>query len=167
MNLPNIITIFRLILAPVAILVMLYRPDSYWIAGIILVVAGLSDVLDGFLARTQNQVSTLGTMLDPVADKVLMTGILIVLAINGEVKSSVVTILIAKELALMFGGLVLWRKVKRAIPASVLGKAATVCLYIGVLSLLFGIKNLNWFIYAGVGLSVTAGLHYLYLAITG
>lgn len=167
-NLPNLITIFRLILAPVAILVMLKQPDSYWIVGLILIIAGVSDVLDGHLARTYNQVSTLGTMLDPVADKLLMTGILVVFAIRKEVHSLAIVILLLKELALIFGGVILWKKVKRAIPASILGKGATVLFYIGVLSKLFSLGILgNWFIYAGVGLSVIAGLHYLYLAISG
>jgi cardiolipin synthase len=146
---------------------MIYYPDSYWIAGVLLIIAGLSDILDGYLARKNNQVSTLGTMLDPVADKLLMTGILIVLALRKEVKMIAITVLLLKELALLFGGLVLWKKVKRAIPASILGKGATVFLYIGVLSILFGLNYLNWFIYAGVSLSVVAGLHYLYLAISG
>jgi len=167
MTLPNIITLFRLVLAPVAIFSMIYYPDSYWIAGLLLIIAGLSDILDGYLARKNNQVSTLGTMLDPVADKLLMTGILLVLALRKEVKMIAIAVLLLKELALLFGGLVLWKKVKRAIPASILGKGATVFLYIGVLSILFGFNFLHWFIYAGVALSVVAGLHYLYLAISG
>ncbi|MDD2431064.1 MAG: CDP-alcohol phosphatidyltransferase family protein [Firmicutes bacterium] len=165
---PNLITLFRLILAPVAIYIMIVYPDSYWIAGIILIIAGISDVLDGHLARASGQVSTLGTMLDPVADKLLMMGVLIVLAAREQVNRIIIELLIVKELALLLGGLMLWKKVKRAIPASWLGKGATVLLYIGVLSLLFGIESLyGIFIYSGVALSVIAGLHYLYLAITG
>lgn len=166
-NLPNIITFFRLALAPIAILIMVYYPHSYWVTGIILLIAGISDILDGHLARSRDEVSTLGTMLDPVADKVLMTGILVVLALRDEVKPAVVSVLIIKELALLFGGLLLWKRAKKAIPASVLGKGATLFLYIGVLSYLFGFYALSWFIYAGVILSVIAGLHYLYLVITG
>ena len=167
-TLPNLITVFRLILAPFAIYTMIAYPDRYWVAGMILVVAGLSDVLDGHLARSSGQVSTLGTMLDPVADKILMMGVLLVLAARKEVNPLAIELLIVKELTLLLGGLMLWKKVKRPIPASWIGKSATVLLYIGVLSLLFGVKAISGvFIYLGVGCSVIAGLHYLYLAITG
>jgi len=103
-----------------------------------------------------------------VADKILMMGVLLVLAARKEVNPLAIELLIVKELTLLLGGLMLWKKVKRAIPASWIGKSATVLLYIGVLSLLFGVKAISGvFIYLGVGCSVIAGLHYLYLAITG
>ncbi|MBO4392616.1 MAG: CDP-alcohol phosphatidyltransferase family protein, partial [Clostridia bacterium] len=68
MTVPNIITIIRIILVPV-FCILYFTPGLRWAAFTVLVVSGISDVLDGIIARKFNQVSRLGKVLDPVADK--------------------------------------------------------------------------------------------------
>lgn len=74
MNIPNILTIFRIAMVPVFVLAF-YWPseDSHWIAALIFAVAGWTDWFDGYIARRYNMMSPLGAFLDPVADKLMVT----------------------------------------------------------------------------------------------
>ncbi len=85
MNIPNILTIFRLIAAPAVGLVFVYLPSPYadWIALGLFVIAALTDYLDGYLARKWRQVTNLGRMLDPIADKAMVLVALLVIAVRG------------------------------------------------------------------------------------
>ncbi len=85
MNIPNILTIFRLIAAPAVGLVFVYLPSPYadWIALGLFVVAALTDYLDGYLARKWKQITNLGRMLDPIADKAMVLIALLVVAVRG------------------------------------------------------------------------------------
>jgi CDP-diacylglycerol--glycerol-3-phosphate 3-phosphatidyltransferase len=84
-NIPNILTIFRLIAAPAVGLVYVYMPSPYadWVAISLFVGAALTDYLDGYLARRWKQVTNLGRMLDPIADKAMVLIALLVVAVRG------------------------------------------------------------------------------------
>lgn len=116
MNLPNRITIARLILT-VVIIVMLMIPYSflginvptydvngvkveltYIIAGVIFIIASLTDFLDGYLARKYNLVTDLGKMLDAIADKVLVNPILVILACNNFIPAIIPVIYITRDI---------------------------------------------------------------------
>lgn len=116
MNLPTKITVVRLILT-MFILLLLCVPFSYFgfnfpkydfygvpvelnyiIAGVIFIIASLTDFLDGYLARKNNQVTDLGKMLDAIADKVLVSPILIVLAANGFIPVIIPVIYITRDI---------------------------------------------------------------------
>ena len=86
MNLPNFITVFRIAAVPViATLVVIGGGAALWAALILYVAAAASDWLDGFLARRMNISSALGTMLDPIADKLLVGALIVVLAATGRI----------------------------------------------------------------------------------
>ena len=76
----NLITISRILLGPVIFLLILYF-DRYFIALMLFLIAGITDYVDGYLARKYNKVSTLGEILDPIADKILITFVLITISI--------------------------------------------------------------------------------------
>ncbi|MCI8569605.1 MAG: CDP-diacylglycerol--glycerol-3-phosphate 3-phosphatidyltransferase [Bacilli bacterium] len=116
MNLPTKITVLRLILT-VFIILLIYIPFSlfgisfpkydingvavelnYIIAGVIFIVASITDFLDGYLARKNNQVTDTGKMLDAIADKVLVNPILIILAANGFINSIIPVIIITRDI---------------------------------------------------------------------
>jgi len=84
-NIPNILTIFRLIAAPAVGLVYVYVPAPYadWVALVLFISAAMTDYLDGYLARKWRQVTNLGRMLDPIADKAMVLIALLVIAIRG------------------------------------------------------------------------------------
>jgi cardiolipin synthase len=106
LNLPNLITLLRIVLIPL-IIGIFYLPDSWlsfegrnFIATAIFIFAAITDWLDGYLARKLDQMSAFGAFLDPVADKLMVTGALIVLLQLGRVEAVVALIIIGREIAI-------------------------------------------------------------------
>ncbi len=104
MNLPNYITLGRIIIVPLLVVVLLtplaerwFGINGYALAIIIFIIAALSDIVDGHLARRRGQVSTLGKFLDPIADKLLISAALIVLVEKHLAPSWAVVVIISRE----------------------------------------------------------------------
>ena len=104
MNLPNYITVGRIVVVPLLVVVLLtpvaekwFGMSGYVLAIIIFLAAALSDIVDGHLARSRNQVSTLGKFLDPIADKLLISAALIVLVEKNLAPSWAVVVIIGRE----------------------------------------------------------------------
>ena len=99
-NLPNSLTIFRIFLVPVLVVVLLtkFEGKEIWAVAIFLV-AATTDALDGYVARRRGQVTALGTLLDPVADKLLVSAALISLVEEGLAPAWMVVIIVGRELA--------------------------------------------------------------------
>ena len=102
MNLPNKLTILRVILIPVflVVLFLLPAPANRYIAVAIFVVASLTDFLDGYLARKWNMVSNFGKFMDPLADKLLVMAALVSMVQLGDLPSWVVILILAREFAI-------------------------------------------------------------------
>lgn len=100
LNLPNFITFTRILLIPVfVVLFATPTPDRSLSAAIVFVVAAVTDMLDGYLARRNGQVTTLGKLLDPIADKLLVLSALILLLNIDRVSALVAILIIAREVA--------------------------------------------------------------------
>lgn len=99
---PNILTIIRILLTPV--FVMAYISENFTLAWILFLIAGLTDALDGFLARIWNQRTQLGAMLDPLADKALLVTSFICLAVKGWLPAWVAVLVVSRD-AIIIGGL--------------------------------------------------------------
>lgn len=99
MNLPNKITIFRMLMVPVFVLFMLVPSIPYGntVAAIVFLIAALSDLLDGYIARKNNLVTNFGKFMDPIADKLLVSSALICFVELKLVPSWVVIIIIARD----------------------------------------------------------------------
>lgn len=104
MNLPNYVTLARILFVPLLVAALLtpvgedwFGISGYALAIVIFIIAALSDILDGQLARRRNQVSTLGKFLDPIADKLLVTAALVVLVEKHLAPSWAVVIIIGRE----------------------------------------------------------------------
>ena len=99
MNVPNTLTIVRVLLIPFFVAFMICNITGYdnYIALVIFVVASLTDTLDGYLARKNNEVTNFGKFMDPLADKLLVCSALICLLSNGLISTVVVLIIIARE----------------------------------------------------------------------
>ena len=123
-QLPNLLTAARLLAAPYILYLLWtgsYRPALVWFA-----VASATDVLDGFLARRLRVVSNIGSLLDPVADKVLLSGSFLVLGWNSVIPFSLTIFVLGRDLLILVFALVaLIRKTHRDFPPSVWGKAST------------------------------------------
>ncbi|MEQ1563042.1 MAG: CDP-diacylglycerol--glycerol-3-phosphate 3-phosphatidyltransferase [Nitrospiraceae bacterium] len=100
LNLPNFITLTRILLIPVfVVLFATPTPDRSLSAAIVFIVAAVTDMLDGYLARRNGQVTTLGKLLDPIADKLLVLSALILLLNIDRVSALVAILIIAREVA--------------------------------------------------------------------
>lgn len=99
---PNILTIVRILLTPV--FVMAYNSENFNLAWILFLIAGLTDGLDGFLARIWNQRTQLGAMLDPLADKALLVTSFVCLAIKGWLPNWLAILVVSRD-AIIIGGL--------------------------------------------------------------
>ncbi len=100
LNLPNFLTLVRILLIPVFVVVFLApTPDRSLLAAVIFTVAAVTDLLDGYIARRTGQVTKLGKLLDPLADKLLVLSALILLVNIDRVSAVVALLIIARELA--------------------------------------------------------------------
>ncbi|MCR5746632.1 MAG: CDP-diacylglycerol--glycerol-3-phosphate 3-phosphatidyltransferase [Lachnospiraceae bacterium] len=146
MNLPNKLTLFRVILIPffVAILMTNCLGDkSRWVALIIFVVASLTDLLDGKIARKYNLVTTFGKFADPLADKILVISAMICLVELGNLASWIVVIIVAREF-IISGFRIIAAEKSIVIAASYWGKFKTTFQMIMVIMLIAGIDNPIW-----------------------
>ena len=174
MNLPNSITVGRILLAPIFVLVLMTFPEpaahERWIVVALFVLASATDGVDGALARRRNQVTNLGKILDPIADKVLIGGALVALSALGQVPWWVTAIILVRELGITAYRFMVIRD--RVIAASGGGKFKTVMQSVAVgfyLSPLAGywepVAYLQLFlIYFALALTITSGVQYLMAA---
>lgn len=106
MTIPNLITILRIILTPIFIIFLLN--DAYLPALILFVVAGISDAVDGLIARLFNQKSKLGAFLDPLADKILLVSAFLVLSAKDDVYAWLAVVVISRDFLILLGVLILF-----------------------------------------------------------
>jgi cardiolipin synthase (CMP-forming) len=124
---PNLISMARLAGVPVFLWLVIVPQADWWAVGL-LIAAGLSDWLDGKLARAWNQQSRLGQVLDPAADRLYIAATLVGLAVRAIIPWWLVAVLVSRELVLGVALLVLRRHDFGPLQVSFVGKAATLCL---------------------------------------
>jgi len=135
-TLPNLLSMLRLALVPV-FLVLLIRGEDSW-ALLVLVVASTSDFLDGFLARRFDQVTRLGQLLDPAADRLYIFAALLGLASRGLVPWWIVLVVVGRDVFLLGLGVVLANFGFGPLPVHQLGKLATFCLFYALPMIMLG-----------------------------
>jgi cardiolipin synthase (CMP-forming) len=101
MNIPNLLTLLRIILVPVIVILLIQ--GSFCKALIVFIIAGLSDALDGFLARVLNQQTVLGAYLDPIADKALLVSSFVTLSILHIIPGWLAVIIISRDVIILLG----------------------------------------------------------------
>ena len=186
MNLPNKITMGRIVLS-IMLLILLVFPFSlcgidfpkyelfgtisvdlkYIIGGVIFLIASLTDFIDGNIARKRNLVTDFGKVMDAIADKVLVNGVLVVLACNGVINEIIPVIIITRDIFVDSIKMVAGSKGK-AVGASILGKLKTICMMSGLTltffyNIPFELINLdvaNGLLYIACVLSIISGVQY-------
>ncbi len=138
LNLPNSLTLFRIFLVPILVVILLTKFEGKELWGVtVFLVAAVTDVLDGYLARKRGQVTTLGMLLDPLADKLLVSAAFISLVEMGIAPAWMVVIIVGREFAVMgLRGIASSRQV--TIAASVWGKYKMASQVIAITLLIFG-----------------------------
>ncbi len=186
MNLPNKITVVRIALA-VIILILLVFPWyqlnlsfpvysvmgvqnidlKYLISGVLFLIASVTDFLDGYIARSKNLVTDFGKVMDAIADKVLVNGLLVILAYNDFISVIVPVIIITRDIVVDSIKMASGNK-GRVVAASWPGKIKTICMMIGLTLTLFynlpfaffGIRIDQLFVFAATILSIVSGCQY-------
>ncbi len=167
MNLPNSLTVVRILLIPVFVGLLVYGRYGYGLG--VLVLAGITDGLDGIIARLANQRTRLGAILDPLADKLLLSSGFVTLAILHLIPLWAAIVVVSRDLILMTGTLLVHITDSRVeIAPTLLGKSTTVFQLIYLILVVFfswrGIELalLDPLLYAAVLLTLCSGFHYLY-----
>jgi cardiolipin synthase len=106
LSIPNLITLGRILLVP--IVVWAISSGTMWIAFVLFVVAGISDAVDGFLAKRYNMTTELGRYLDPLADKALIVSIYLALGINGTIPRWLVILVVSRDILIVGGIMLSW-----------------------------------------------------------
>ena len=190
MNLPNKITVARIVLSVILLIFLMVPWDQmgisfpsftvagkivmdlkYIIAGIVFMIASLTDFLDGSIARKRNLVTDFGKVMDAIADKLLVNGLLIILAYEGFISIAIPVIIITRDTIVDSIKMASGNKGK-VVAASIAGKAKTVCMMVGLTLLLFYNLPFEIFsipvdmilIYLATVLSVLSGCEYYYNA---
>lgn len=189
MNLPNKLTISRIIISIIIIFVLLFPFDSmginlpdfyvneqlvvhveYLVAGVLFVIGSLTDFLDGYIARKYNLITDFGKLIDAIADKMLVNSVLIILASTGTISAIVPVIVILRDTVVNSIKMLAASKGK-VVAAIKSGKYKTACLMIGVtLTLfynlpfeLFNLKVADFFLLVATILSLVSGVQYYFL----
>lgn len=155
MNLPNKITLGRIFLSILIIIIMLFPfyemgiqetkylvmgkvtiSLKYIICGILFIIASVTDFLDGNLARKNNQVTDFGKVMDAIADKILVNGVLILLATEGYISPIVPVVIVSRDIVVDSIKMVAGQK-SGAVGASMAGKIKTACMLVGITLLFF------------------------------
>lgn len=176
LNVPNIITIVRILMAPALFWMLLADNGELgplrWVAAVFFVVAIGTDGIDGHIARSRNLVTDFGKVLDPIADKLLIGGTLVCLSIIGELPWWVTVIILVRELGITAYRMAVLRN--RVIPASRGGKLKTVLQAVAIAFYLFPLWVLlgDWMLWvngalmaAAVISTVVSGIDYIVKAI--
>ena len=138
MNLANKLTVFRIILVPIFVIIgylgtlgvisgeWLGIPVFMWIMNVIFIIASITDKLDGYIARSRNQITTFGKFLDPLADKILVLAALVMLVEYGKIPGWIPIIVLVREFLVSGYRLLAVEKGGKVIAASIWGKLKTV-----------------------------------------
>jgi cardiolipin synthase len=169
-NAPNLLTVLRICLAPFLVAAILQ--NRFGLSFILFIAAGLTDGLDGVLARVLKQRTVLGEYLDPVADKLLLSTLFLVLMYKGLMPTTVTILVFGRDVGILLVAAVLYVVVgRREFGPSIFGKANTVAQVTAVaVVLLHQLITAKWVIIlrlvaldATVALTVASGLHYAWM----
>ena len=158
MNLANKLTIFRMILVPIMV-IFAYLPiggDVYGVAipmiimDVIFIIASITDKLDGYIARSRNQVTTFGKFLDPLADKILVLTAMVILVEKAKLPAWIPVIVLAREFIVSGFRLVAVEKGGIVIAASVWGKLKTVTQMIALIFAFVDVGGFFTFVSGGL-----------------
>ena len=156
LNLANKLTVFRIILVPIMAIIPYLNlqgdffglPLTYFWMEIIFIVASITDKLDGYIARSRNQVTTFGKFLDPLADKILVLTAMVLLVELGKIPAWIPIIVLAREFLVSGYRLIAVEKGGKVIAASIWGKLKTVTQMLAIVLVMFD-KNAFWDCFRG------------------
>lgn len=153
MNLPNKLTIIRILLVPIMVIIpflgfqgtVLDIPKSYIVIDAIFIIASITDKLDGYLARSKNQITNFGKFLDPIADKILILATMLILVEQGNLPAWIPIIVLLREFVVSGYRLIAVEQGGKVIAASNWGKLKTVTQMMAIILAFININGTNSF----------------------
>ena len=154
MNLPNKLTIFRIILVPIMVIIpfiplegnLFDIPVTWLLIALIFIIASITDKLDGYLARSRNEVTTFGKFLDPIADKILVLAAMVMLVEANRLPAWIPIIVLFREFVVSGYRLIAVEKSGNVIAASIWGKLKTATQMVGLIVALIDMNSFGKFI---------------------
>jgi CDP-diacylglycerol--glycerol-3-phosphate 3-phosphatidyltransferase len=165
LNLPNVLTVIRILLVPVLVVALLGKThDGDLLAAIVFATASLTDAIDGYLARARNSITTFGKLMDPIADKLLIIAALVALVSLGRLQAWVAMVIIAREFAVTALRMAATQQ-GVIIAASPLGKLKTIAQVLAVMALIVIHGHPVWvslLVYVTVAITVFSGVDFFF-----
>jgi CDP-diacylglycerol--glycerol-3-phosphate 3-phosphatidyltransferase len=166
LNVPNVLTVMRILLVPVLVVALLAKTDNGdLLAAVVFALASVTDALDGRLARSRNSVTTFGKLMDPIADKLLIVAALVALVSLNRLEAWVAMVIIAREFAVTVLRAAAGAQQGVVISASPFGKLKTVAQVLMVMALIAVGGRPVWvsvLVYVTVAVTVLSGLDYFF-----
>lgn len=159
MNVPNMLTALRFVLIPVY--VILFCLGGRVAAFVVWLLAGLTDVLDGHLARKRNEVTYVGAMLDPLADKLMMLAVMLSLLFAGDLPLAAAIAMLVRDGGMIAGSIWFHTRGKKSVPANLMGKLTTALYYIAVVCVYFHWEYAVPLLWAVIVFSFVTSLQYV------
>jgi cardiolipin synthase len=160
LNVPNALTLVRFILIPVYLYIFLQGYTA--IAFIILVVAGATDVLDGYLARRQKQTTVLGSMLDPLADKTLMLTVVLSFLYDRLIPWAAAIAMFIRDGGMIIVSAIYYFRGKKTVPANTMGKVTTILYYGAIPLIMFKVTYAWHYLWVVIIISFITSLIYIF-----
>jgi len=160
LNAPNLLTISRFLLIPLFVVVFFtgHSVSAFWI----LVLAGATDVLDGYLARSRGQVTEIGSMLDPLADKTMMIAVIISLLISGMISWQAAAAMFIRDAGMIIGSAFFHFRGKKTVPANAMGKLTTVLYYFAIMFIIYRFPFAEAYLWFVIVFSFATSIMYIF-----
>jgi CDP-diacylglycerol--glycerol-3-phosphate 3-phosphatidyltransferase len=141
----NLLSILRIILAiPIVAILQTNNPADRLLILILLIIAALTDLFDGMLARRLNQVTEFGKIIDPVADKIAIGAIAIVIALQGKLPFWFIVLVILRDIVIMAGGVYVKNKKNITLQSNIMGKWAVFVISLLIIFSIFDFYGILW-----------------------
>jgi CDP-diacylglycerol--glycerol-3-phosphate 3-phosphatidyltransferase len=166
LNLPNVLTLLRILLVPVLVVALLDETaNGDLLAAIVFALASVTDAMDGYLARTRNAITTFGKLMDPIADKLLIIAALVALVSLHRLAGWVAMVIIARELTVTVTRMQATQH-GVVIAANLWGKAKTI-VQVAAIFFLIAVGEpspgwVDWLVYGMVAITIVSGIDYFF-----
>jgi CDP-diacylglycerol--glycerol-3-phosphate 3-phosphatidyltransferase len=164
LNLPNFLTVVRILLVPVLVVALLGETGNDLLAAIVFAAASVTDALDGYIARSRNAITSFGKLMDPIADKLLVVAALFALVSLGRLEAWIAMVIVTRELAVTITRMVATAQ-GVIIPAAGWGKIKTMVQVAAIFFLIAFDPTPLWvdlLVYAAVAVTVISGVDYFF-----
>jgi CDP-diacylglycerol--glycerol-3-phosphate 3-phosphatidyltransferase len=164
LNLPNVLTVIRILLVPVLVVALLGEAGDDLLAALVFAAASATDALDGYLARSRNAITSFGKLMDPIADKLLVIAALFALVSLDRLQAWIAMVIVTRELAVTVTRMAATAQ-GVIIPAAGLGKIKTMVQVAAIFFLIAFDPTPLWvdlLVYAAVAVTVVSGIDYFF-----